>query len=275
MAQANRKDKDGSLLLGEPTEPGKRYINRELSWLAFNQRVLEEALNTAHPLLERLRFLSISAANLDEFYMVRVAGLHGQMRAGIDQVSDDGRTPTQQLAAINDMAGRIMAEQGRYWNELIGELSVAGISLVIASSPALLKGIAIIGAGYLAWLGLKRLKGDGGLAFDDADKTAAPNTGQALREAALCNLLNPKVILIFLALYPNFIDYQRGNVTEQLIGLSVIMIVINTIWQTPIALAADALRRWMSNPAVLKGVNRASGVILLIMAALMLGQNLW
>ena len=139
----------------------------------------------------------------------------------------------------------------------------------------MLKGIAIIGAGYLAWLGLKSLKGDGGLAFDDADKTAAPNTGQALREAALCNLLNPKVILIFLALYPNFIDYQRGNVTEQLIGLSVIMIVINTIWQTPIALAADALRRWMSNPAVLKGVNRASGVILLIMAALMLGQNLW
>ena len=154
-------------------------------------------------------------------------------------------------------------------------LAVAGISLAIASSPALLKGIAIIGAGYLAWLGLKSLKGDGGLAFDDADKTAAPNTGQALREAALCNLLNPKVILIFLALYPNFIDYQRGNVTEQLIGLSVIMIVINTIWQTPIALAADALSRWMSNPAVLKGVNRASGVILLIMAALMLGQNLW
>ncbi len=120
MAQANRKDKDGSLQPGEPNEPGKRYINRELSWLAFNQRVMEEALNTAHPLLERLRFLSISATNLDEFYMVRVAGLHGQMRAGIDQVSDDGRTPTQQLAAINEMAGQIMAEQGRYWKELIG-----------------------------------------------------------------------------------------------------------------------------------------------------------
>ena len=130
MVQANRKDKDGSLLPGEPNEPGKRYINRELSWLAFNQRVMEEALNTAHPLLERLRFLSISATNLDEFYMVRVAGLHGQMRAGIDQVSDDGRTPTQQLAAINEMAGQIMTEQGRYWKELIGELSASGISLV-------------------------------------------------------------------------------------------------------------------------------------------------
>lgn len=153
-------------------------------------------------------------------------------------------------------------------------LAVAGISLVIASSPALMKGIAVIGAAYLAWLGLKSLKGGGGLSFGDADGTAVPSPGQALREAALCNLLNPKVILLFLALFPNFVDYQRGNVTEQLIGLSVILIVINTIWQTPIALAADALRRWMSNPAVLKGVNRASGAVLLIMAALMLGQNL-
>lgn len=153
-------------------------------------------------------------------------------------------------------------------------LAVAGISLVIASSPVLLKGVAVAGAAYLAWLGFKSLKGGGGLAFDDAGGTSAPSTGQALREAALCNLLNPKVILIFLALYPNFVDYQRDNVTEQLIGLSVIMIVINTIWQAPIALAADALRRWMSNPTVLLAVNRASGAILLVMAVLMLGQNL-
>ncbi|MFP6746496.1 MAG: RNA degradosome polyphosphate kinase [Alphaproteobacteria bacterium] len=130
MAQAKRKDGDGRAAPGEPSEPERRYINRELSWLAFNQRVMEEARNPAHPLLERLRFLSISATNLDEFYMVRVAGLHGQMRAGIDQVSDDGRTPAQQLAAINEMAGKIMAEQGRYWMDLIGELAAAGISLV-------------------------------------------------------------------------------------------------------------------------------------------------
>ncbi len=153
-------------------------------------------------------------------------------------------------------------------------LAVAGISLIIASSPALLKGIAVIGAGYLAWLGLQSLRGGGGLNFGDAGGASAGSAGRALREAALCNLLNPKVILLFLALFPNFIDYGRGNVTEQLIGLSVILIVINTLWQAPIALAADALRRWMSNPAVLAGVNRASGAVLLIMAALMLGQHL-
>ena len=110
----------------EPSSP-ERYINRELSWLAFNTRVMEEAYNTAHPLLERLKFLSISASNLDEFYMVRVAGLRGQVNAGVTTASDDGRTPAQALVAIHEKAHALMQDQQRCFTALLAELREAGI----------------------------------------------------------------------------------------------------------------------------------------------------
>ncbi|MBW7836125.1 MAG: RNA degradosome polyphosphate kinase [Sphingomonadales bacterium] len=120
-----------------------RFINREISWLAFNMRVLEEAGNRAHPLLERLRFLSISGSNLDEFYMVRVAGLRGQVKANIEAVSPDGLTPAQQLAKVNEKAEELIRAQEVTWANLTAEMREAGIYVLQPQE---------VTAAELAWL---------------------------------------------------------------------------------------------------------------------------
>ncbi|RMF41167.1 MAG: RNA degradosome polyphosphate kinase, partial [Alphaproteobacteria bacterium] len=123
--------------LGEPIEPQgidiagpDRFFNRELSWLAFNWRVLEEAENPAVPLLERVRFLSISGSNLDEFYTVRVAGLRNLVRSGRGRRSADGLTPAEQLEKIDADARALMAHQQKIWRGLRKEMHGAGIEVL-------------------------------------------------------------------------------------------------------------------------------------------------
>jgi polyphosphate kinase len=133
MASVRNRQKDkaatASARIAPPQGP-QRYYNRELSWLQFNRRVLEEAQNRSHPLLERLRFLSIAASNLDEFFMVRAAGVYEQVAAGVSTLTADGLTPAQQLAEINRFVVTLVAEKQIIWRTLRSELAAADIHIV-------------------------------------------------------------------------------------------------------------------------------------------------
>lgn len=151
-------------------------------------------------------------------------------------------------------------------------LAVLGVSLLIASSPRLFQAIAVAGGLYLGWLGIQGFR-RGALAAPGAESRPA-GRGRALRQALLTNLLNPKVILLFLALFPGFVDRGRTDTAAQLLTLAAVLIVINTLWQAPLALAATALRVRLADPRVQRLIGRATGAVFIGFGALMLYENL-
>jgi len=151
-------------------------------------------------------------------------------------------------------------------------LAVTGISLLVAASPSLFRGVALVGALYLGWLGFQALRGDGALNLATGARPAT--AAKALREAVLCNLLNPKVILLFLALFPNFIETGRDDVTQQLLALAATLIVVNTLWQMPLALAAGVIGRWLGRDQVRRGVSMLSGAIFLVFAIALVYEHI-
>jgi len=153
-------------------------------------------------------------------------------------------------------------------------LAIFGISVLIASTPILFKAVALAGAAYIAWMGIQGFR-EHGLLHVGATGKPPVSAHKAFRDAILCNLLNPKVILLFLALFPNFVDNTRDDVPLQLIVLSLGLITINVIWQAPLAFAAEVVRRWLKNERVYKWITHSTGVLLIIVAILMVYENLF
>ena len=151
-------------------------------------------------------------------------------------------------------------------------LAVLGVSLLIASSPLLFRGIAGAGGLYLGWLGIQGFR-RGALVAPGADSPPT-DRGRALRQALLTNLLNPKVILLFLALFPGFVDRGRPDTAAQLLTLAATLVVINVLWQAPLALAATALRVRLAEPGVQRLIGRVTGAVFIGFGVLMLYENL-
>jgi len=153
-------------------------------------------------------------------------------------------------------------------------LAIFGISVLIASTPWLFKAVALGGASYIAWIGVQSFLPHGLLHVGAGGK---PPVGalKAFRDGTFCNLLNPKVILLFLALLPNFVDRTRADVPAQLITLSLTLIIINAVWQAPMAMAAELVRTWLKNPRIYKLVMHSTGALLIAVAALMIYANLF
>lgn len=149
-------------------------------------------------------------------------------------------------------------------------LAAAGVSAVIASSPPLFRMLAIAGAAYLAWLGVQGFRGSGRLTLG---RGAPAGAGRACRDALLCNLLNPKVLVLFLALYPNFLDPARGSLAAQVAMLSAVLLLINVGWQSLLVIGADFARNSLTRPEVQRAIGRLTGVILLAFAAAMLWEH--
>jgi len=153
-------------------------------------------------------------------------------------------------------------------------LAIFGISLLVASTPWLFKTVALVGAAYIGWIGIQGFRKHGLLHVGASGKPPV-SAHKGFRDAVLCNLLNPKVILLFLALFPNFIDRSRDDVTLQLVSLSLGLIVINTLWQAPMAFAAEAVRRWLKNEHIYKLITHTTGVLMITVAVLMVYENLF
>ena len=117
------------------------YFNRELSWLAFNQRVLDQAKSPEYPLLERMKFLAFFSSNLDEFFEIRVSGLMQQVNSGINEIGADGLQPKEQLSQIRKTVNRLLMEQVECWKTQIVPLLVEQVNLCLhGKGPACVKG---------------------------------------------------------------------------------------------------------------------------------------